>query len=185
MPRYYGQMRAGSRCRPLVGGSVPVLLALALSACASAPSETKARAPTEVTETDPCRIILRPKRIYVHDGYVAIPEATGQGGKRIAGDPQIKLPDVVKRAMAASDMTSLLLAVELCRDENGAVRDVSVLDPTVPKDIEAYYQERMSTWKYSPFVIAGRPTPVCSVVVFIYRLVGNPGGPAHIGPSPG
>ena len=155
--------------------------ALGLAACGGARSSPARSTPgsiTEVTEPDPNRIILRPRRVYAKDEWVAIPEKTGSGGERISGDINVQLPDHVKRAMAANGLSTLELFAEVCRDQTGRVERVSVLHPTLPTTLEAYWQKRLGSWVYSPFVIAGQPTPVCTLVVFNYVLTG-PGGPSR------
>lgn len=90
---------------------------------------------------------------------------------RIAGGSPIAPPDEVMQAIKKSG-TPAVGAEKLCIDERGAVSSVTILKST---GYEAYDQtivSEMRTWRYRPFLINGKPAPVCTAVTFIYR----PGG---------
>ena len=56
----------------------------------------------------------------------------------------------------------------LCLDETGVPESVVTLRSTDVPDYDRKILTRMKEWAYRPFVLSGRPVPVCTAVTFIY-----------------
>lgn len=91
---------------------------------------------------------------------------------RLSGDPRI-VPDEATRQQIASSAavhndTHIVGSFRLCVDRHGEVSRVQVVKST---RFEAYDQTivgGMHGWTYRPFLVDGKPTPVCSMVTYIY-----------------
>ena len=87
---------------------------------------------------------------------------------RIAGGAQIAPPDDVMQAIKNSGEPALD-AEKLCVDQRGAVSSVTILGSTGYPAYDQRIVSAMRTWLYRPFLINGKPAPVCTAVTFIYR----------------
>lgn len=89
-------------------------------------------------------------------------------GSRIAGDKSI-LPNAATRdEIRKSGKDKVVGAFKLCIDSRGAPTSVSKLKRT---GFEAYDRDidaGMKTWRYKPYVVNGKPVPVCTAITFIY-----------------
>ena len=107
--------------------------------------------------------------------FVSPTVARGQ----LAIDPQadpyrVKLPPMLARARM-----SLWALVRICVDRDGRVTSVKILkgaDPAVDPNIVAV----LSTWRYRPYTLDGRPVPFCSNVRYEIS-VSETGGPGLAG----
>ena len=88
---------------------------------------------------------------------------------RIAGDKVIEPDDATKKQIAADGRDKFVGAFKLCNALDGAISSVVVLKST---GFPAYDHKILTTirdtWKYQPFLIDGKPAPVCTAVTFIY-----------------
>jgi tetratricopeptide (TPR) repeat protein len=87
---------------------------------------------------------------------------------RIAGDKDILPDDVTKTEIAARRVPRVIGTFKLCLDSTGDIADVKMLKSTGFPAYDVRLQEGIRTWKYRPFLIDGKPTPVCTVATFIY-----------------
>ncbi|HUS63033.1 MAG TPA: hypothetical protein VMZ28_00775 [Kofleriaceae bacterium] len=92
-------------------------------------------------------------------------------GRRIAGDPQIQPPDVVRTHMLRGGQDEARGTVEMCLDRAGRVSSLRMLLSTRHPAYDARLLERMRTWRYRPYRMAdGDAVPICTAVTFIYRV---------------
>ena len=88
---------------------------------------------------------------------------------RVAGDKNILPSDFVKVEISRSGRQQLMVPVMMCLDRDGRVIQVKVLKSSGFLAYDADLINAIAMWRYRPFLIDGRASPVCSVVQFIYR----------------
>jgi protein TonB len=88
---------------------------------------------------------------------------------RIAGEKNIVPDDVTKTEISRSGKDKLIGSFKLCITAEGNIASVNQLKST---GFPAYDSKITSTirgeWRYRPFSVNGKPTPVCTAVTFIY-----------------
>jgi hypothetical protein len=82
---------------------------------------------------------------------------------RVSGDPLITPND-----MAGFGRGRVIGTFKTCLDETGTVESVKVLDSTSVPSYDAKIMRQVRTWRYLPFIVSGRPVPVCTGLTFIY-----------------
>jgi hypothetical protein len=94
---------------------------------------------------------------------------TALEAKRVAGTKLIAPDDATKRAIARSGKDKTISSFKLCVTVDGKVASVTQLKSS---GFPAYDQKIIDTiqreWRYSPYVINGKPVPICTAVTFIY-----------------
>ena len=89
--------------------------------------------------------------------------------RRVSGQRLIE-PDVVTRsAIAEANNPKVVGAFRVCLDDTGHVESVLPLRSTGFASYDRTIIAGINTWIYSPFVVDGEPTPICTSVTFIYR----------------
>jgi serine/threonine protein kinase len=88
---------------------------------------------------------------------------------RISGDKRIVPDDSTKASISRQGSARIAGTYKLCVGVDGNVTSVTQITGT---GFPAYDQTIQSTilhaWRYRPFVVNGRPTPVCTAVRFVY-----------------
>ena len=88
---------------------------------------------------------------------------------RIGGEKNIIPDDVTKTEISRSGKDKLIGSYKLCITVDGNISSVVQLKST---GFPAYDNKITSTirgeWRYRPFMVNGKPTPVCTAVTFIY-----------------
>jgi hypothetical protein len=87
---------------------------------------------------------------------------------RIAGSKLIVPDDKTKAAITKSGRDKVIGSFKLCIDLNGAVQSVTTLKATGFPDYDNKLTREMRVWKYTPYLVNGKATPVCTAVTFIY-----------------
>jgi periplasmic protein TonB len=94
---------------------------------------------------------------------------TALDANRIAGEKNIVPDDVTKTEISRSGKDKLIGSYKLCITAEGNISAVNQLKST---GFVAYDQKITSTirgeWRYRPFMVNGKATPVCTAVTFIY-----------------
>jgi periplasmic protein TonB len=94
---------------------------------------------------------------------------TALDANRISGEKNIVPDDVTKTEIQRSGKEKLIGSYKLCITADGAVASVTQLKST---GFVAYDNKIQSTirgeWRYRPFMVNGKATPVCTAVTFIY-----------------
>lgn len=87
---------------------------------------------------------------------------------RLGGERDI-VPDAdTQREIATAGKPRLVGTFKLCVNTSGAVASIKMLKSTGFERYDQTIERGMHTWKYSPLVFDGKPTPVCTAVTFIY-----------------
>jgi protein TonB len=88
---------------------------------------------------------------------------------RVAGEKYITPDDVTKTEINRSGKDRLIGSYKLCLTAEGNISSVNQLKST---GFPAYDQKIQTTirgeWRYRPFMVNGKATPVCTAVTFIY-----------------
>ena len=88
---------------------------------------------------------------------------------RISGEKNIVPDDVTKTEISRSGKDKLVGSYKLCLSSEGNIASVVQLKST---GFPAYDSKIQTTirgeWRYRPFMMNGKPTPVCTAVTFIY-----------------
>jgi protein TonB len=89
---------------------------------------------------------------------------------RIAGEKNIVPDDVTKTEISRSGKDRLVGSYKLCLTAEGNIGQVSQLKSTgFPSYDSKITGTIRSEWRYRPFTVNGKPTPVCTAVTFIYN----------------
>lgn len=95
---------------------------------------------------------------------------------RIAGEKNI-LPDTVtKGQIYRSGKSKVIGSYRLCVSSEGIVKSVKQMKSTGFADYDEKIMSELRQWRYRPYLVDGKPAPVCSAVAFIYSQ-GAPGAP--------
>jgi len=102
-------------------------------------------------------------------GAPSVVPPTALESHRIAGTKAIAPDDATKRDIARSGKDRIVNSFKLCVTVDGKAASVKLLKSS---GFAAYDQKIIDTiqreWTYSPYVIHGKPAPVCTAVTFIY-----------------
>jgi hypothetical protein len=94
---------------------------------------------------------------------------TALDAHRISGEKNIVPDDVTKTEIQRSGKEKLIGSYKLCITAEGQVSAVNQLKTT---GFPSYDNKIVSTirgeWRYRPFMVNGKATPVCTAVTFIY-----------------
>jgi len=89
---------------------------------------------------------------------------------RIAGDKNILPEDVTKTEISRSGKDRLVGTFKLCLTLEGNISAVNLLKSTGFPAYDSKIQSKIrGEWRYRPFMVNGKPTPVCTAVTFIYN----------------
>jgi len=89
---------------------------------------------------------------------------------RIAGEKNIVPDDVTKTEISRSGKDRLVGSFKLCLTLEGNISQVTQLKSTGFSSYDAKIQNTIrGEWRYRPFTVNGKPTPVCTAVTFIYN----------------
>ncbi|MBC7976583.1 MAG: hypothetical protein H7138_16540 [Myxococcales bacterium] len=88
---------------------------------------------------------------------------------RIAGQRNILPDEITMTAIGRSGNTTLASSYKVCVTAEGAVSSVSQLKSTGFPAYDAKIQATLRReWRYRPYLIQGKPTPVCTAFRFMY-----------------
>jgi hypothetical protein len=93
---------------------------------------------------------------------------TALAALRTKGDSQIAPDEDTKVEMLRNSIAKVVASFKLCVKDTGEVKSVAQLKSS---GFPAYDQKLIAgikTWEYTPFVLNGKPAPVCTAVTFIY-----------------
>jgi TonB family protein len=89
---------------------------------------------------------------------------------RLSGDTQPR-PSTGTQQMMIRDNTSQVSGqVTLCVGTDGSVASVVTRSSTKYPEYDQAILAAVRTWRYEPYKVNGTPTPVCSVVNFVYTM---------------
>jgi Gram-negative bacterial TonB protein C-terminal len=94
---------------------------------------------------------------------------TALDANRLSGEKSIIPDDATQGAISRSGTEKVISSYKLCITVEGAISSVTVLKTT---GYPAYDDKIQATirrdWRFKPFVINGKPTPVCTAIRFLY-----------------
>jgi hypothetical protein len=88
--------------------------------------------------------------------------------KRISGEKLIVPDQDTRAAIAHSKIQRARGTFRLCLDAHGDVIEVLPVRSTGYATYDREIIERMMLWEYSPFVVDGKSSPVCTHITFVY-----------------
>jgi protein TonB len=89
---------------------------------------------------------------------------------RIVGETRVVPDDDTQSAMRRAGTTRLVGIAEVCVDASGEVSQISLRRSCGFDAYDRTVQAALSAWAFRPYVVDGDPTPVCSVVTFLFTL---------------
>src|SRR5262249_4694994 len=87
---------------------------------------------------------------------------------RLTGDKRILPDEVTKTEIERSDKDKVVASFKLCIDTSGQVTTVIQLKTSGFASYDNKLAAGMRAWTFKPFLLNGRPTPVCTAETFIY-----------------
>ncbi|HEU4729425.1 MAG TPA: hypothetical protein VFT22_16095 [Kofleriaceae bacterium] len=87
---------------------------------------------------------------------------------RVGGDRNIVPDDDTRRAIDRAGAGKIVGSFKLCIDTTGAIASVTMQTSTGFDAYDRKIERGMRSWTYRPFLVDGKPAPVCSEVSFVY-----------------
>jgi len=105
---------------------------------------------------------------------------------RIAGDKNILPDDLTKTHISRSGKDTVVGSYKLCITAAGDIKLVTQLKSTGFPAYDSKIQNTIrAEWRYRPYMVNGKPEPVCTAVTFIYRQIRpSPPPPPPAGQQP-
>lgn len=94
-------------------------------------------------------------------------------GLRTSGEDQIYPPDTVKQSMQRDGKTDLRAVVQVCVSAGGRVDSTRLMKSTGYQAYDDELQSKIRDWGYRPYMVGGKASPMCSVVMFTYHVRPN------------
>jgi hypothetical protein len=89
---------------------------------------------------------------------------------RIAGDKRIAPDENTMAFISRSGTDQVIASYKVCVTSEGTIGAVTLLKSTGFPTYDATIQSTIrSEWRYRPFVVNGKPAPVCTAYRFVYR----------------
>jgi len=88
--------------------------------------------------------------------------------RRIAGSKLLIPDDGIKTQINLSGRTRVTAAFKFCVDERGRIESIHKIKGSGYVDYDREIVEGIRTWAYRPYLVAGKPTAVCTSITFIY-----------------
>lgn len=89
--------------------------------------------------------------------------------RRISGQ-RVITPDADTRAqIAAAGVSKLVVPFKICIDVTGQISHVKILEPSGFAAYDAKLSAALREWRYQPYLLDGKPVPVCTSVTFVYH----------------
>jgi hypothetical protein len=87
---------------------------------------------------------------------------------RLTGNNHIWPDEVTKTEIERSSKDKVVASFKLCIDTSGQVTVVSQLKSSGFPSYDSKLAAGMRAWTFKPFLVSGKPTPVCTAETFIY-----------------
>lgn len=92
------------------------------------------------------------------------------GGLRIGGDDQVRPSQATQLALLRAGKEEMRGTFQLCVGTDGEVYSVRRLASTGFAEYDAALEQAIWGWRYRAYELDGRPTPMCTVATFVYRI---------------
>ena len=89
---------------------------------------------------------------------------------RIAGERRPALPAGARRLAIRDKVDRFNIGVRLCLAESGTPSSVTLLKGSAYDDANAKILADVRQWRFKPYLVGGKPTAVCTGLLFIYQL---------------
>ena len=89
---------------------------------------------------------------------------------RIKGEKNVMPDPFVGRSMEKLGETRVVAAIKLCVDATGKVARVVLLKSSGYPAYDQKIVTETKAWEYKPYVVDGKPVPVCTALTFVYSL---------------
>jgi serine/threonine-protein kinase len=90
-------------------------------------------------------------------------------GLRASGGA-IEPPEAAQTQMMRDEKTKVSAVIKVCIDANGAVTSSSAAKSSGYSAYDQRLIDGVKSWRYRPYMVAGKATPACSAVVFAFKL---------------
>jgi len=90
--------------------------------------------------------------------------------RRLSGETAIAPSDVIKTQMLREGHRRVVGSFKICLSEAGRVTSIGAVGSTKYPEYDQRLMTAMRGWVYAPYLIQGRPAPVCSAVSFVYTM---------------
>jgi hypothetical protein len=91
-------------------------------------------------------------------------------GYRVAGDKHPSLPAGARMIAIRDHVNNIVFGVALCVSVTGEPTSVQLLKASEFNDANDKIVADVQAWRFHPYLVAGKPTPVCTRVVFVYQF---------------
>jgi len=91
-------------------------------------------------------------------------------GLRVSGNDQIFPPELVRVDMLHQGKDKVQATVQICVGADGTVDQVRLMKATGFASYDDKLVGEMRAWRYKPYLVDGRPSPMCTVAIVIYRM---------------
>ena len=141
-----------------------------LAACGGAAASAKSPAPPAIDCDAFARSVAQGTA--VNGGHESDDQGPITQGARVEGDPQIPPSHPEWEQMAKSGVRRVYVVAKLCLDEDGRVAGLALERPSGLPAYDKKLCEHMVTWRYRPWLRAGKPIEVCTEINFNYDIIG-------------
>jgi len=92
--------------------------------------------------------------------------------QRISGAIPPLPPTVKEQAFNAlgNQPGTLVAMFKVCIGMDGSIAQVNLIKPSGSAALDEFIKANLRTWRYRPYLINGKPTPICGTKVFNVRL---------------
>lgn len=91
-------------------------------------------------------------------------------GLRISGNENIYPPEMVRVDMMHAGKDVVQATVQVCVSKSGTVDSVRLIKKTGFTAYDDVLSREIREWRYKPYLIGGRPSPMCTVAMIVYRM---------------
>jgi len=92
--------------------------------------------------------------------------------QKISGDIPPLPPNVKEAAFnALGNQPGRLTAIfKVCTGTDGTIASITLIKPSGAAALDEFIRANLKTWRYRPYMIDGKPTPICGTKVFNVNL---------------
>ena len=91
-------------------------------------------------------------------------------GLRLSGNEQIYPPEMTRVEMLHQGKDVVQATIQVCVSRDGDVDSVRLIKKTGFKAYDDVLAREIREWRYKPYLVDGKKSPMCTVAVVIYRM---------------
>jgi protein TonB len=88
--------------------------------------------------------------------------------QRISGEKSIQPDDMTKIQMQRDAKDRIDSNYKMCLSKTGEIASINMMKSSGYPEYDRKIQGKMQEWRYKPYLVNGEPSPVCTVITFIY-----------------